>query len=199
MKLIRALWGNREDIREEVPTTPDDSVVYVWGKDNLNYLKSLGYETRFVEDTIESDYMFKLIALDLAFKEFYYCMFLDWDGTIEYQAWPDAPKYRTLPLSKLIDNPEKYLADKTYARVTLDVGITYEEANFIKETFAKQYDLREISLIPSKKEEHTNDWQQGVDIEVENVDTIVLSQLDSVQSDTIKKQMLIDIYTGLTS
>ena len=54
-------------------------------------------------------------------------------------------------------------------------------------------------MIPSKKEEHTNDWQQGVEIEVENVDTIVLSQLDSVQSDTIKKQMLIDIYTGLTS
>ena len=127
------------------------------------------------------------------------CMFLDWSGKIDYLPWPDAPKYRTLPLSKLIDNPEKYLADKTYARVALDVGITYEEANFIKETFAKQYDLREISLIPSKKEEHTNDWQQGVDIEVENVDTIVLSQLESVQSETIKKQMLIDIYQGLSN
>jgi hypothetical protein len=127
------------------------------------------------------------------------CMFLDWAGKIDYLPWPDAPKYRTLSLSKLIDEPEKYLADKTYARVALDVGITYEEANFIKETFAKQYDLREISLIPSKKEEHTNDWQQGVDIEVENVDTIVLSQLESVQSETIKKQMLIDIYQGLSN
>ena len=126
-------------------------------------------------------------------------MFLDWAGKIDYLPWPDAPKYRTLSLSKLIDEPEKYLADKTYARVALDVGITYEEANFIKETFAKQYDLREISLIPSKKEEHTNDWQQGVDIEVENVDTIVLSQLESVQSETIKKQMLIDIYQGLSN
>ena len=34
---------------------------------------------------------------------------------------------------------------------------------------------------------------------VENVDTIVLTQLDSVQSDTIKKQILVDIYTGLTT
>jgi hypothetical protein len=59
--------------------------------------------------------------------------------------------------------------------------------------------LREISLMPSKKEEHTNDWQQGVEIEVENVDTIVLSQLEAVQSDTIKKQMLIEIYQGLTT
>ena len=63
-------------------------------------------------------------------------MFLDWDGTIEYSAWPDAPKYRTIPLSKLIDDPGKYLADKTYCRITLDVSITYEEANFIKETFS---------------------------------------------------------------
>ena len=126
------------------------------------------------------------------------CMVLDWDGDIEYLQWLDAPKYRTISLSKLIDNPETYLSDKTYIRITLDVGITYEEANFIKETFAKQYDLREITLIPSKKEEHTNDWQQGVDIEVENVDSIVLSQLEAIESSTIKKQMLVDIYRGLS-
>ena len=126
-------------------------------------------------------------------------VFLDWDKTIEYLAWPDAPKYRTLTLSKLIDNPDKYLSDKTHCRVTLDVSITYEEANFIKETFIKQYNLREIVLMPSKKEEHTQDWNKGVDIQVENVDSIVLSQLNSVQSDTIKKQLLVDIYRGLTT
>jgi DNA repair exonuclease SbcCD nuclease subunit len=124
-------------------------------------------------------------------------MVLDWNGDMEYLPWPDAPKYRTLSLSKLIDDPDKYLSDKTYCRVTLDVGITYEEANFIKETFAKQYNLREIALMPSKKEEHTNDWNKGVDIQVENVDQIVLNQLDSVQSDTIKKELLVDIYRGL--
>ena len=89
------------------------------------------------------------------------------------------------------------IIDKTYCRVTLDVGITYEEANFIKETFAKQYNLREIALMLSKKEEHTNDWNKGVDIQVENVDQIVLNQLESVQSDTIKKELLVDIYRGL--
>ena len=86
-----------------------------------------------------------------------------------------------------------------YIVYTLDVGITYEEANFIKETFIKQYNLREIALMPSKKEEHTQDWNKGVDIQVENVDSIVLSQLNSVQSDTIKKQLLVDIYRGLTT
>ena len=79
MKLIRALWGDKKEIKEEIPTKPDDSVVYVWGKDNLDFLKSLGYKTRFVEDTLESDYKFKLISLDLGFKEFEECIFLDWD------------------------------------------------------------------------------------------------------------------------
>lgn len=125
-------------------------------------------------------------------------MFLDWDGTIEYMAWPDAPKYRTISLSRLIDKPDEVLQDKTYCRITLDVGITYEEANFIKETFAEQYDLREISLLPSKKEEHTSDAQQGAEIQVENVDSIVLTQLNAIESDTIKKKMLIDIYNGLS-
>jgi len=125
-------------------------------------------------------------------------MILDWDGTMEYIQWPDAPKYRTIPLSKLIDSPGDYLADNTYCRVSLDCGITYEEANFVKETFAQQYNLREISLIPSKKEEHTNDWQQGVDIQVENVDSIVLSQIQSIESENIKKEVLVDIYRGLS-
>lgn len=124
-------------------------------------------------------------------------MILDWNGDIEYITWPDAPKYRTIPLSKLIDDPTKYLQQKTYCRVTLDVPISYEEANFIKETFADQYQLREIALLPSKKEEHTNDWQQGVDIQVENVDSIVLSQLEAIESESIKKEMLVEIYRGL--
>lgn len=126
-------------------------------------------------------------------------MFLKWDGDIEYKTWPDAPKYRTIALSKLIDKPEQVLSNKTHCRITLDVPITYEEANFIKETFAQQFNLREISLMPSKKEEHTQDWNDGVEVGVENVDQIVLSQLDSIQSDTIKPATLIEIYNRLST
>jgi hypothetical protein len=52
--------------------------------------------------------------------------------------------------------------------------------------------------MPSKKEEHTNDWNSGIDIEVENVDQIVLSQLETIQSDTIRNELLINIYNGLS-
>ena len=124
-------------------------------------------------------------------------MFLKWGGKPEFVRWPEAPKYRTISLSRLIDNPESVLSNKTHCRITLDVPITYEEANYIKETFAQQYDLREIALMPGKKEEHAQDWSAGVDIEVENVDQIVLNQLKTIESSTIKSDTLIQIYNGL--
>jgi hypothetical protein len=77
------------------------------------------------------------------------------------------------------------------------VPISYEEATFIKETFASQYQLREISLLPSKKEEHTQEWRTVDDIEVENVDKIVYNSLNAVDSDLIDKKMLVDIYNSL--
>ncbi len=123
--------------------------------------------------------------------------FLKWNGDHDYMTWPDAPKYRTIPLSKLIDRPEEILSNNTYCRISLDVPITYEEANFIKETFAKQYDLREIALMPSGKEELSQDWDNNGNVEVENVDSIVLTQLSAIESPTIKNNILIDIYNRL--
>jgi|TARA_R110002074_G_scaffold316414_1_gene486882 DNA repair exonuclease SbcCD nuclease subunit len=123
--------------------------------------------------------------------------FLKWGGDHDFMTWPDAPKYRTIALSKLIDRPDEILSPNTHCRVSLDVPISYEEANFIKETFAQQYSLREISLIPDKKEEHSREWSNDAELEIENVDSIVLSQLSAIDSPTIKNKMLIDIYNGL--
>ena len=123
-------------------------------------------------------------------------MKLDWDGAPAYINYP-GPRYRTVPLSKLIDDADTILNDKTYCRATLDVNISYEEATFIKETFSEQYKVREISLIPSKKEEHAQDWKTVDDIEVENVDQIVYNSLTAVDSDMIDKKLLVDIYNNL--
>ena len=109
----------------------------------------------------------------------------------------DGPRYRTVPLSRLIDEPEVILNDKTYCRATLDIAISYEEASFIKETFSQQFNAREIALIPSKKEEHAQDWKVVDDIEVENVDQIVYNSLNAVDSDMIDKKILVDIYNSL--
>jgi hypothetical protein len=123
-------------------------------------------------------------------------MVLDWGGKPKYIDFA-GPRYRTVALSKLIDEPDTILNSKTYCRATLDINISYEEASFIKETFSQQYGVREITLMPSKKEEHAQDWRVVEDIEVENVDQIVYNSLNAVDSDMIDKKLLVDIYNNL--
>ena len=97
-------------------------------------------------------------------------------------------------LRQLLEDPGKYLDDTTHARIKLDVGISYEEANFIRETFAEQYNVRELQLIPIKEEEEI---YEGTEIEFESVDQIVISQLDTIESPTVEKDKLIEIYRNI--
>ena len=121
-------------------------------------------------------------------------MFLEWGKEPEFFAWPDAPKYKTITLSRLLDDPEKYLLPKTSARISLDIDITYEEANFIKDTFLDAYNLRDISLVPIKNSEHTE--ETGAEIHFETIDQIVVQQLSSLDG-SFDKQVLIEIYNNL--
>ena len=122
-------------------------------------------------------------------------MILEWGQPHRYIKWDQAPKYKVLKLSKLLDNPKGLLLPKSYIRVNLDIDISYEEANFIKETFYEQYDVREIALIP-QKEVDTN-YDNSAEINFESVDSIVISQLDSVQSDLYDPKLLMEIYRNL--
>lgn len=84
MKIIRALWGDfLVNYKEEIPKSPMfDEAVYVWGKENLEYLKSLGYNTLYVGDFGDS-FILKLKALNLGYRKFGEILFLDWDCTTE--------------------------------------------------------------------------------------------------------------------
>ena len=77
--------------------------------------------------------------------------------------------------------------------VKLDVSISYEEANFIREKFAEQYNVRELQLVPIKEEEE----YEGGEITFESVNQIVLQQLDTIESNTIQKDVLINIYNSI--
>jgi DNA repair exonuclease SbcCD nuclease subunit len=122
-------------------------------------------------------------------------MILEWGGKPEFKAWPDQPTFRTYKLSQIIDNPEKLLREKMHCRVTIDLPISFEEANFIKETFMPQYKLRELMLIPEKVE--VDSATTPVDITFESVDTIVMNQIDAIESDSYNKGLLLDIYKDL--
>ena len=122
-------------------------------------------------------------------------MILEWGGKPEYITWPDQPIYRTYKLSQIIDTPEKLLRPKMHCRVTIDLPITFEEANFIKEKFMPEYDLRELMLIPEKVE--VDATSAPIDINFESVDTIVMNQINAIDSDTFDKSLLLEIYSDL--
>ena len=118
-------------------------------------------------------------------------MFLNWGEEPIYVDWPDCPKYIMMGLRELLGKPEEYLDENTHARIKLDVGISYEEANFIRETFAKQFNVRELQLIPIKEEEEAF---EGTEVQFESVDQIVISQLETIDSQIVDREKLIELY-----
>ena len=122
-------------------------------------------------------------------------MILEWGAKPEYKTWPKQPTFRTYKLSEIIDNPDGLLREKMHCRVTIDLPISFEEANFIRETFIPQYNLRELMLIPEKVNIETN--TTPIDINFESVDTIVMNQINAIDSDSYDKKLLLDIYNNL--
>lgn len=123
-------------------------------------------------------------------------MILEWGKEPNFFAWPDAPSYHIFGLSEILDNAETILKKGMHIRVNLDVDISYEEANFIKDTFVNSYDLRELKLIPTKKTEHENDTTSG-EIKFQTVDQILMESLKDIESNHFQNQLLMDIYRGL--
>ena len=83
-----------------------------------------------------------------------------------------------------------------YCRVELDIDISYEEANFIKETLMPEFKLRELSLIPRTDiEEHAQQFEGEVNFE--SVDSIVTSHLTQLDSPQYDKNLMLDIYRNL--
>jgi DNA repair exonuclease SbcCD nuclease subunit len=123
-------------------------------------------------------------------------MLMDWGGVPEYIDWPDCPKFRNVKLSYLIDNRDTYMKSKMYLKVHLDIDITYEEANFLKETFLEEHDIREISLIQEKNSVE-GVIEDSPDAKFESVDQIVTDQLVNIDSESIDKLKLLEIYRSL--
>jgi DNA repair exonuclease SbcCD nuclease subunit len=123
-------------------------------------------------------------------------MTLEWGGEPEYINWPDCPKFRTLKLSRLIDEKDQLMKSKMYLKVNMDINVSYEEANFLKETFMADYDIREISMIQEKISMDT-DVDNTVDNKFESVDQIVTEELVKINSEQFEQKMLLDIYNNL--
>jgi len=124
------------------------------------------------------------------------CMVLEWGEEPEYFSWPDQPKYRIYQLSHLLNKAETILKPKMHVRVNLDIDISYEEATFVKETFVDTYKLRELTMIPVKKDV-TSDVVSPGSIQFLSVDQIVNAEISQIKSDHYDPKVLIDIYRNL--
>lgn len=123
-------------------------------------------------------------------------MILEWGKTPEYIAWPDQPTYRVFDLSTIIDNSDKILKPNMHVRVSLDIEISYEEANYVRETFVKSHNLREMALMPNKRSA-LEDSTGVAEIKFESVDQIVTDQLIKIESEFYDSKLLLKIYQSL--
>ena len=113
----------------------------------------------------------------------------------EYFNWSNAPTYKTVSLSKLLDPKSDIVKPKSYLRVTLDLPISYEEASFIKETFITNDKCRELTLIPQKQ---IDDITSEVDIEhFESVHEIVSKEISELDTNNFDKALLLKLYNDL--
>lgn len=123
-------------------------------------------------------------------------MILTWGEDPEFHSWPGQPVYRVYKLSDVLENPKGLLLPKAHTRVHLDIDISYEEANFIRETLIPEHQLREMSLIPIKSDQHAQDTSNG-ELKFESIDQIVMEQITSIDSEFYDSKLLLEIYNNL--
>lgn len=123
-------------------------------------------------------------------------MILPWAAEPVFHSWPGQPLYQVLTLSELLAAPAELLRPRMHVRVTLDMDLSYEEANFLKESLAADYKLRELVLLPIKNSQA----ESGVanpEQRFATVDEIVSQELTNIVSDHYDNNILLDIYKNL--
>jgi hypothetical protein len=129
------------------------------------------------------------------------CIYDTNTDTVDFINWEDAPSYKRIKISKIVDGwkPKK----KMKVTCEVDIEMSYSESMFIKETYVKDYELREFIIQETYKkellEEELNSEQIKKDIEgLSNIDDLILEDLTSIKdSKNIKGSVLADIYKDL--
>jgi DNA repair exonuclease SbcCD nuclease subunit len=121
---------------------------------------------------------------------------LEWGQTPEFINYQNGPKYITMTLSELLTDPLSNLTDLTNAKISSDLDLSYEEINFIKEVFEQQFHPRRLNIVPHGQRADEQDFLDE-NVTFQSVDQIVIEGLKSVDSLTLDKNTLIDIYMSL--
>lgn len=122
-------------------------------------------------------------------------MVLEHGSSPEFIVWPDAPKYRTFTISEMLSEPDFYLEPNSICKIQIDMNLTMDEIGFIREIFTTGFNVREFNIIPNKK--MAVDLDSDTEYGTETVDEIVIDQINSLDFNNLKKELLIQIYLSL--
>jgi DNA repair exonuclease SbcCD nuclease subunit len=130
------------------------------------------------------------------------CSILDLENDdIEFIDWKDAPKYRKMSLSDVLNLQDIQFPPKCRVKCIIDTDIGYSEAQQLKEEMVKQLQLREFVLEENAYEKQ--DALEGDDVIDEfdftslNDAVIKMIKTGITATSTIEPQMLIEVYNRL--
>jgi hypothetical protein len=143
MKVVRIFWGDNifTKYQKEIINSPrfEDEIVYVWGKDNESYFKSIGYDTYLVSEKNShpkysniSTFLHKIFTLSIIENHYNEFLFLDWDIHLFNNRTIDKDFYNLIRLGSDLQVP-LYSYSLTYKEDILE-KIKQEniESNYLK-------------------------------------------------------------------
>lgn len=122
---------------------------------------------------------------------------LEWDKEPVFKAWPNAPKYITCNLTDILENPE-IIDENTYIKITNDIGLINNEVVTIKNILGNFYNPRKIDLIYNSQDIDSEiDNDDYDETEIKTIDEIIINGLNDTESNTISKELLLEMYKEL--
>lgn len=120
---------------------------------------------------------------------------------MEFINWSGCPGYFKTSLKKVVEG-EWIPRENSRIRCLLDLDITYNEAQVLKEEFVKAYNLREFAIeenVDEKKDAIAGgDAEEDDSLDLSNINDMVENLLSKVtETTTISSEKLIDIYRTL--
>ncbi|MCK5344041.1 MAG: metallophosphoesterase [Candidatus Heimdallarchaeota archaeon] len=114
--------------------------------------------------------------------------------------WVDCPKYTKTKLSDLLDKTV-ILHEDSRVKCVVDIPISFEESQHLRQSFTERYNLREFTLEESHEIRAVlSGTDANIDWEGDNllgVNELVMQMLNEINSQHINNQKLVEIYQGL--
>ncbi len=111
--------------------------------------------------------------------------------------WAECPKYIKTTLSSILDN-NVVLPAESRVKCVIDVPISFEESNLLRQTFMDDKHLREFTMEESAQiAEALVNTQTNVkyeDVKLASVNDLVIQMLNDIKTDHIDNELLVKIY-----